>query len=154
MNLWEAEKLATDLIKKHLGNTWSFRWNRRKKAFGLCHYGHNTIELSRILTETETDHAIRQTILHEIAHAIAGYRAGHGPEWKAVARRLGVENPKCKRSATGDTKLNYKWAIKHNGRVIKGYFRRPNRNIEQSISELYITGRPETKGQLYIERVS
>ena len=30
------------------------------------------------------------TILHEIAHAIAGVEAGHGPAWKAVAQRLGA----------------------------------------------------------------
>ena len=30
------------------------------------------------------------TILHEIAHAIAGANAGHGPVWKAVAKRIGA----------------------------------------------------------------
>lgn len=154
MNLQEAETLAIELINKHLDGTWSFRWNRRQRAFGLCHYGRNTIELSRVLTETETEYATRQTILHEIAHAIAGFHAGHGPEWKMVARRLGVENPKCKRNATGDTKPNYKWAIKYNNEVIKGYFRRPNRNIQRRISQMYLRGRPETEGQLYIERVA
>ena len=31
---------------------------------------------------------IRDTVLHEIAHAIAGREAGHGPLWKVTARRI------------------------------------------------------------------
>jgi hypothetical protein len=30
-------------------------------------------------------------LLHEVAHAIAGTRAGHGPRWKAIAADLGYE---------------------------------------------------------------
>ena len=81
MNLNHAETIAKELISEHLDSSWSFQWNNRKRAFGLCHYGRNTIELSRFLTEHETEEATRQTILHEIAHAIAGLHAGHGPEW-------------------------------------------------------------------------
>ena len=38
---------------------------------------------------------IRDTVLHEIAHAIAGPEAGHGPLWKATARRIGA-TPRAK----------------------------------------------------------
>jgi hypothetical protein len=30
------------------------------------------------------------TFLHEVAHALAGHKAGHGPEWKAMCRKLGA----------------------------------------------------------------
>jgi hypothetical protein len=30
------------------------------------------------------------TTIHELAHALAGYGAGHGPEWKACCDRLGL----------------------------------------------------------------
>lgn len=30
------------------------------------------------------------TTIHELAHALAGYAAGHGPEWKAACDRLGL----------------------------------------------------------------
>ena len=33
---------------------------------------------------------IRDTVLHEIAHALVGPEARHGPEWKAIAKRLGA----------------------------------------------------------------
>ena len=38
---------------------------------------------------------IRDTVLHEIAHAIAGREAGHGPLWKVTARRIGA-TPRAK----------------------------------------------------------
>jgi predicted SprT family Zn-dependent metalloprotease len=154
MDLQKAENLAIELISEYLDSSWSFRWNKRKRAFGLCHYGHNTIELSRILTESETEEATHQTILHEIAHALAGFRAGHGPEWKMHARRIGVKNPKCSRQQTGTTQPKFTWAVKHDGKIVKGYFRKPNRRILNNISGMWLTGRPETKGQLYIERVA
>jgi hypothetical protein len=34
-----------------------------------------------------------ETVAHELAHAVAGHEAGHGPEWKAAARRLGLRRP-------------------------------------------------------------
>lgn len=39
--------------------------------------------------------AVRDTILHEIAHALAGHAAGHGPVWKGVCRRIGARPVRC-----------------------------------------------------------
>ena len=41
---------------------------------------------------------MRETILHEIAHAIAGQRAGHGAAWKEVCKRVGCEPTACDRT--------------------------------------------------------
>ena len=90
MNLAAAEQMAQQIVREYLGGSWRFAWNRRKRCFGVCHYGKRTIELSRILTETEPEHKVRDTVLHEVAHAIAGAAAGHGPQWKAQARKLGA----------------------------------------------------------------
>jgi len=38
---------------------------------------------------------LTDTILHEIAHALAGPAAKHGPAWKAIARRLGATPKSC-----------------------------------------------------------
>jgi hypothetical protein len=38
---------------------------------------------------------VRETILHEIAHALAGPRAGHGPRWRAIAHRIGSTGERC-----------------------------------------------------------
>ncbi len=44
----------------------------------------------RILLHREQAHgAARQTILHEIAHALTLSEPGHGPEWQNTALRIG-----------------------------------------------------------------
>lgn len=35
--------------------------------------------------------AVENVILHEIAHALAGQEAGHGPRWRAVALWIGCD---------------------------------------------------------------
>ena len=37
-----------------------------------------------------SEEQLLDTVLHEIAHAIAGHEAGHGLLWKATARRIGA----------------------------------------------------------------
>ena len=36
----------------------------------------------------------RETILHEIAHALCG-KPGHGPEWRRIARSIGCSAERC-----------------------------------------------------------
>ena len=45
--------------------------------------------MSRYLSARYDDATNRQTLLHEVAHALAGARAGHGAAWKRTARSLG-----------------------------------------------------------------
>ena len=33
--------------------------------------------------------AVKETILHELCHAIASYGAGHGKEWRDIAKKVG-----------------------------------------------------------------
>ena len=47
------------------------------------------ISVSKYLAARFSDDDIHQTLLHEVAHALAGAAAGHGPAWKRVARELG-----------------------------------------------------------------
>lgn len=72
---------------------WSFVFNRRKRSLGLCNYTAKRIELSSFFVAQNDEAAVRDTILHEIAHALTGQKAGHGAAWVAVCRRLGA-NPK------------------------------------------------------------
>ncbi len=48
------------------------------------------IRISRARALDGRNEQVRDTVLHEIAHAIAGPEAGHGPLWKATARRIGA----------------------------------------------------------------
>src|SRR5262249_5717563 len=86
----QAAALAHELLTAHGLHDWSFRLNRSKVNMGLCKYGPRTIELSTHFVERNSDEAIRDTLLHEIAHALAGRAAGHGPLWKAMCLRVGA----------------------------------------------------------------
>ena len=81
---------AEALIRTHLDpNVWTFGFDRAKRRAGLCNFTDHRITLSRPLAELGEDDDVHQVILHEIAHALAGPHAGHGPRWKAIARELG-----------------------------------------------------------------
>ena len=150
MNLHEAEQMARSIIREQLDADWSFRWNNRKRAFGVCHYRKKTIQLSTVLTATEPEHKVRDTVLHEVAHALAGASAKHGPRWREMARAVGATPRAC---ATPTVTPQYAWVIKHGDQVVKGYFNRPSRRVQANIPNMWVKGRPETKGQLHLEKV-
>lgn len=91
----DAERIAVELLIHHHLQHWNFGWNRRKRSLGLCRYHERRIELSAHFVQSNDETLIRETILHEIAHAIAGQRAGHGPRWKAVCRQIGCKPERC-----------------------------------------------------------
>jgi predicted SprT family Zn-dependent metalloprotease len=90
-NAEAARTLASELLAAHNLWDWSFRLNRSKVNLGLCRYGPKVIELSRFFVEKNSLEAVRETLLHEIAHALAGRAAGHGPLWKAICLRIGAK---------------------------------------------------------------
>lgn len=88
-DLAEVERLARLLMRQHLPDGWTFAFDHAKKRAGACNYATKRITLSRYLAAKHPAEAMEQTMLHEIAHALAGHTAGHGPVWRAAARRLG-----------------------------------------------------------------
>lgn len=99
MNPEIARKLAETLISRHVPG-WSFDFDRSVRRFGACHYSKRKITLSRDLTQRNEVEKVRETILHEIAHARAGYdhndpASHHGAKWKAECRRLGIPPNRC-----------------------------------------------------------
>ncbi len=77
------------LIRLHLDASWSFAFDNAKRRAGACHYQAQKITVSRYLAARFGDDEIHQVLLHEIAHALAGHAAAHGPEWKRIAGDLG-----------------------------------------------------------------
>jgi len=80
---------ADALIALHLDDTWTFGFDNAKRRAGLCDYTRRRISVSRYLSARYDDDTNHQTLLHEVAHAIAGADARHGPRWKRIARDLG-----------------------------------------------------------------
>lgn len=95
MNEDAARRMAIDLMCDHGLWGWEFDFCRAKRTFGWCDYNTRTIALSRILTRMNDEATVRNTVLHEIAHALAGPDAGHGPAWKAKARSIGCDGNRC-----------------------------------------------------------
>lgn len=94
-----AQRLARDLMDAHGLSTWTFRFDRGLRRFGACFPRDARIQLSRRLVEVNGEAQVRDTILHEIAHAWAFLRHGdgvaHDARWKAIARELGCD-PKAR----------------------------------------------------------
>ena len=85
-----VEQQARAMLEFHgLAGSWSFGWDRAKTRFGQCDHQHHRITLSRYLCEEGTTTAVEQVLLHEIAHALAGSRAGHGAKWRSIASSIG-----------------------------------------------------------------
>ena len=102
MDLVAAEALARALMAKHglAPLRWRFRWMDSDRVAGRCYthlwnpkpaYSNGVIELSRFVTTHHTEKEVRDTILHEIAHALNDPKnQAHGTEWREVARRVGA----------------------------------------------------------------
>ncbi|HEY2587403.1 MAG TPA: SprT-like domain-containing protein [Tepidisphaeraceae bacterium] len=73
---------------------WSFRFDHAKRRFGSCQHRERTITLSRPLVLLNDVAEVRDTILHEIAHALTP-GDGHGPKWRAACRRVGARPVRC-----------------------------------------------------------
>ncbi len=92
--------MARQLMDEHGLRRWSFRFNRRRQALGLCIHHQRRIELSLPFVAANSQELVRDTILHEIAHALAGHHAGHGPIWKAICLKIGAKPERCCSEAT------------------------------------------------------
>lgn len=77
-------------------NGWQFQWDRAVRRAGCCHFRNKTITLSLPIfsIEPNRDEAL-DVILHEVAHALAGNAAGHGPNWKKAASKIGARPVRC-----------------------------------------------------------
>ena len=97
MNLIQAQRLARGLMDQY-GLTkrgWHFELDKAKSRFGCCKYTYKTITLSKALTEANEEVEVKDTILHEIAHALVGPGHGHGEVWKAKCREIGCRDQRC-----------------------------------------------------------
>lgn len=78
---------------------WVFQLDNAKRRAGCCKYSRRTISLSRYFVQNNPDEEILDCIRHEISHSLAGPKAGHGPVWKAMCRKVGCRPVRCYNSA-------------------------------------------------------
>jgi predicted SprT family Zn-dependent metalloprotease len=101
------------------------------RAIGYTHFPTSKVTIvSWAMDQYPLDHLI-DTLRHEVAHVIAGPQAGHGPQWRAWAMKVGA-NPQATSShgeVGGFIDPGYSYfAVCPNHGVISGWFRKPKRD--------------------------
>ncbi len=152
-----VKTLAVD-IQKELSKEypflkrWQIKYDNAKKRAGICRINDKSISISRNHICHNPLSTIEDTIRHEFAHAIAYHlygETGHGKKWKQVAVRLG---------ARAKARANFNlpkapWVLVHRcpkTQRIKLLSERFRRN--KKIKDYFLTGQPETKGELFFIR--
>lgn len=91
MNILKAKSMALDLMKKHGLEDWTFQLSTARRRYGVCMLRVKTIKLSAPLAILNSEESVRDTILHEIAHALVGRGHGHDRIWQAKALEIGCD---------------------------------------------------------------
>lgn len=114
----EIQELAIDLMSQWglLEKGWTFDFFKSSVSVGRCRYGDKKILFSTLFLATPEEE-IKDVLLHEIAHALAGYEAAHGPVWKKWAVKVGCK-PEVKTKKAVRSEL--KWVIYCTGCELKG----------------------------------
>ena len=95
MEINKATTLAKILLIEFGLKDWTIDLNNAKKRFGYCRAGTKTIGLSKPLIELNKEEIVKDTILHEIAHALVGAGHGHNLTWKRKAIEIGCNGKRC-----------------------------------------------------------
>jgi hypothetical protein len=118
--LREIDRWIHDTVEKHLGIHWKVKYTKAKKSFGTCSSRRKytkkdllatinneeipqpietvgTIKLSLYHIDQHDFAEIKDTVLHEIAHALVGTKEGHNKKWKAACVKLGCRPEKAAR---------------------------------------------------------
>ncbi|HIJ11250.1 TPA: sprT domain-containing protein [Candidatus Woesearchaeota archaeon] len=100
MELHTAKLLARQLMDQHGLSHILFKFDRSKRRLGSCRWKTSTgacvhISLSKEITLLNSEEVVRNTLLHEIAHALTGHGNGHNWLWRRKAREIGCNAKRC-----------------------------------------------------------
>ena len=86
---------------------YTFKFSNRKSAYGTCNYTKKVLSIGMYLSAHVENWKIKDTMLHEMAHAIDkgvnGYSSGHGNNWKRICREIGCDDTST--SSEGSDKI-------------------------------------------------
>jgi hypothetical protein len=114
MIMADVQILANTLMFEHglLDKGWFFNFDRARKRFGLCDHKAQIISMSKYFTPSRTFEQNKNTILHEIAHALVGPGNGHNAVWKAKAIEIGSDGERCGSIDSDAERPEYRWVAK------------------------------------------
>ena len=95
MELEAAFEMAERLVRDHGLEGWQVEFDTAKRRAGICRFHDRVIGLSSPLTRVHNEEEVRDTILHEIAHALVGPRHGHDEVWRRTAISIGCSGKRC-----------------------------------------------------------
>lgn len=95
VHLDAAAALALRLMERHDLTDWTLVFDNAKTRAGVCRFDTKRIGLSQPLTRLHSDAEVRDTILHEIAHALVGPDHNHDDVWVRKAREIGCSGERC-----------------------------------------------------------
>ena len=97
----EARQMAMELFKQYnIDTTWKLKFMAHSRWLGCCMFNKKTIYLNLAYVANAPPEVIRNTIIHEIAHALLPWQVHHGVQWKQLFRRMGGDGKRC-------TRVNY-----------------------------------------------
>lgn len=151
----EALSLLSSRLDQHglaeLG--WTGALDNAVRRFGACSPRKKRISLSRHLASINSDEETLDTVLHEIAHALAWVEhdedCGHDERWQAIAARIGAR-PERTVDAQEVNSVAGAFYLVHSetGEVFRSYHKRPP---ERNMTSGWIRGRrAETEGKLTV----
>ena len=128
MELTAAYDLATGLLREHGLAGWRVELDGAKRRAGVCRFAERVIGISAPLARVHSEDEVRDTVLHEIAHALVGPEHGHDAVWRAAAVRLGSSGRRC--VATDAPAVRGAWV----GVCAEGHVRDRHRRPERVLS--------------------
>jgi predicted SprT family Zn-dependent metalloprotease len=118
-----ALKIARELIDAHgYAHVPIKKDNSFKRIAGCCQTGFSVLyfTFSKRLVPLLSDADLRDTILHEIAHAKVGYGHGHDNAWKLAALAVGARPERCATQVMDAHAIGYKYVAACNCGPIHG----------------------------------
>lgn len=141
MDVGSLQSEFTKLVHQHNLLEWKLfvvrRLDKRHKIIAECVHSTHTIFMAEWFIKLNTKVWIFEVLKHEVAHAIAGYKAKHKKEWKMACKNVGCL-----------AIVNYPSSIIKRPRSVyrgnKTFSRLPDTNIERLPANLNSSSNPPT----------
>ena len=159
MNIFEAHRLARDIMNQWGLEDWQFAFDNSVRRFGACHYNKKKITLSRSLVTANEVKEVIDVAKHEVSHALSWQRfgrdgLGHGAKWKSVCLEVGARPQRCYDAdkVVNNAKPKYILRYKDSKKEVAKYFRRPK--WANRVHTISLKSDPFAKGNLELVECS